>query len=129
LNGLRGGIDVKILLLMMMLCPAMAYADVQKEHHIREKQGMTTEPRLENVNDSVEKIISNKTSEKKPLAPKGLNAKPRAAKEKNTSKNHEGKTNYNEYQTIMHNDKLKDQQQEHELLLQDNIDTMYKKLQ
>ena len=29
----------------------------------------------------------------------------------------------------MHNDKLKDQQQEHELLLKDNIDTMYKKLQ
>ena len=122
---------MKILLLMMMLCPAMAYADVLKEHHIREKQGVSTEPRLENVNDSVEKIISNKPkkSEKNPQVPKGLHGNPRDSKEKNTSKNHEGKTDYNEYQTIMHNDKLKDQQQEHELLLQDNIDTMYKKLQ
>jgi hypothetical protein len=126
----RGGIDVKILLLMMMLCPTMVFADVQQQH-MREKQRVTTETKLENVNDSIERIISNKPkkSEKPPLAPKVLNVKPRAAKEKNTSKNHEGKTNYNEYQTIMHNDKLKDQQQEHELLLQDSIDTMYKKLE
>jgi hypothetical protein len=120
---------VKILLLLMTWYPLMAFADVQGQRHMREKQGMSMAQGMESVNDSVEKVISNKPKKSAhPTGQKAQKAKPLEAKGRDTRKIQEERTKYNEYQTILRNDTQKDQQQEHDLLLRDTIDTMYKKL-
>ena len=126
---------MKLLILMLLICPVVAHADVQKQLHAQDKRGVSPDSEMESVNHSVEHVLEKKASdkpekmEKQSPRLKTPKVKPLEVKVKNPIKKQDEVKKYNEYQNIMRSETQQDKQREQENLLRDNIDLMHKKLQ